>query len=170
MKAKQANLARRGFLGGLAALAGVSILGGCGFQLRGKSQLPFTAAYVTAGAGSVLAGPLRQALSSQDKLATAADAAPVRISLVDETRSKTILSLSGGGKVKEYRLAYKVRLVVTDPQGKELIAPSEILLNRDFSYSDAEVLAKEGEENALNKAMEQEALRQVLRRLSYVQR
>jgi LPS-assembly lipoprotein len=59
---------------------------------------------------------------------------------------------------------------VVDAAGKELIAPSEILLNRDFSYSDAEILAKEAEEATLIRGMEQEALRQVLRRLSYIKR
>jgi LPS-assembly lipoprotein len=152
---------------GLALLAG---LAGCGFQLRGQSQLPFPAAYVEARESSVLAEPLRQALSAQSKLASRAEGAPVRIVLTDEARTKTILALSGGGKVREYRLAYRLRLIVSDAAGNELIAPSDIQLNRDFSYSDAEILAKEAEEASLNRAMEQDALRQVLRRLSYVKR
>ena len=49
-----------------------------------------------------------------------------------------------------------------------LIAPARIHLTREFSYNDSEVLAKESEEAALNRAMEQEALRQILRRLSYL--
>ncbi len=152
---------------GLALTVG---LAGCGFQLRGQAQLPFSAAYVDARANSLLAEPLRHALASQHKLAEKAEGAPVRITLAEEGRSKAILSLSGGGKVKEYRITYKLKLLVADGGGKELIAPSEILLTRDFTYSDAEILAKEAEEANLNQAMEREALRQVLRRLSYVQR
>lgn len=152
---------------GLALTVG---LAGCGFQLRGQAQLPFSAAYVDARANSLLAEPLRHALASQHKLAEKTEGAPVRITLAEEGRSKAILSLSGGGKVKEYRITYKLKLLVADGGGKELIAPSEILLTRDFTYSDAEILAKEAEEANLNQAMEREALRQVLRRLSYVQR
>lgn len=146
------------------------LLGGCGFQLRGEAQLPFASAYVDAPDASVLAPSLRQALAAQDKLAPKAQDAPVRIRLVEERREKNILSLSGGGKVREYRLIYKVTLKVTDGKDNELIAPVELEQQREFSYDDALILAKEAEEASLNRAMEQETLRQALRRLSYVKR
>lgn len=145
-------------------------LAGCGFQLRGQEQLPFTAAYVEAEDSSYLAPALRKSLGSEGKLATSKEAAPVRIVLTAESRAKNILSLSGGGKVKEYRLIYKVLISVVDTAGKDLIAPSEIQLSREFSYSDAEILSKEAEEARLNRAMNQEALHQALRRLSYIKR
>lgn len=165
----------------LIGLVMAAALAGCGFQLRGQSQLPFESAYVESHAKvrdndqktvvkSSLATSLRQSLSAQNKLAADAKNAPVRIVLNDESLTKSILALSGGGKVREYRLVYKVALTVVDTTGKELIAPSEILLNRDFSYSDAEILAKEAEEATLIRGMEREALRQVLRRLSYIKR
>lgn len=147
-----------------------ALLVGCGFQLRGEAQLPFASAYVDAPDASVLAPFLRQALSAQDKLAPKVQDAPVRIHLVDERREKNILSLSGGGKVREYRLIYKVTLKVTDGMDKELIAPVELEQQREFSFDDALILAKEAEEASLNRAMEQEILRQALRRLSYVKR
>ena len=146
------------------------LLAGCGFQLRGEAQLPFASAYVDAPDASVLAPSLRQALVAQDKLATQAKDAPVHIRLVSERREKNILSLSGGGKVREYRLIYKVTLKVTDGMDNELIAPVELEQQREFSYDDALILAKEAEEASLNRAMEQETLRQALRRLSYVKR
>jgi LPS-assembly lipoprotein len=154
----------------LAGLMWAAALTGCGFQLRGQAQLPFESAHVEAIRSSTLAPALRASLSSQNKLAAKADGAAVRILLADEARGKTILALSGGGKVREYRLSYRVVMAVLDAQGKELGAPSEIVLNRDFSYSDAEILAKGAEEATLYRAMEQDALRQVLRRLSYVRR
>jgi LPS-assembly lipoprotein len=52
--------------------------------------------------------------------------------------------------------------------GVILVEPTEIHLSNDFSYSDAQVLAKEAEEASLNRSMEQDALRQILRRLSYL--
>jgi LPS-assembly lipoprotein len=125
---------------------------------------------VDAPEASVLAPLLRQALAGQGKLASESKGAPVRISVGDERREKHILALSGGGKVREYRLVYKVSLKVRDSQGNELIAPVELRQVREFSYDDALILAKEAEEASLNRAMEQETLRQVLRRLSYVKR
>jgi LPS-assembly lipoprotein len=161
---------KRGATNILAILAAVGLLGSCGFQLRGQAQLPFAAAYVEAPAGSVLGEGLRQALSNQNKLAAGRNGAPVRIKLSPEARGKNILSLSGGGKVKEYRLEYRVELSAFDAAGAELLAPAQVHLTREFSYNDDQVLAKEGEEAILNRSMEQDALRQVLRRLSYIAR
>lgn len=161
---------RRKLLKSLLALGAATLAAGCGFQLRGQAQLPFTTAYVEAGGGSNLAKSLRATLSSQGKLADKAEDAPVRIRLGNEQRSKNILALSGSGKVKEYRLEYRVTLSAYDAAGKELIVPSEIQLIRDFSYDDQQLLAKETEEAALNRGMEQDALRQILKRLSYLQR
>lgn len=144
------------------------LLAGCGFQLRGQAQLPFTAAWVDAAEGSVVAAALRRSLAAQEKLADRPDQASLRIRLRDETRAKNILALSGGGKVREYRLEYRVQVAAHDTGGAERLPVSELSLFRDFSYSDAQVLAKEAEEAALWRAMEQEAARQILRRLAYL--
>ncbi len=153
----------------LSAVAGMaSNLGGCGFQLRGQALLPFSAAYIEAPEASNVAIALRRSLSHQGKLAKTQADAPVRITLDQESHSKNILALSGGGKVREYRLEYRVRLTVTNVVGVILVEPTEIHLSNDFSYTDAQVLAKEAEEASLNRAMEQDALRQILRRLSYL--
>jgi LPS-assembly lipoprotein len=147
----------------------VLTLGGCGFQLRGNAQLPFAAAYVEAG-NSPLARSLRQALSAQGKLAEQAAGAPVIIRLDGEKREKNILSLSGSGKVREYRIESRITLSARDAAGKELIAPGEVLLTRDMAYDDQQTLAKELEETELYRAMDRDALTQILRRLAYVQR
>jgi LPS-assembly lipoprotein len=161
---------RRAFIQGLIGLAAAGLLAGCGFQLRGQAQLPFVAAYVDAGSGSTVADALRQELRVQGKLADKMEGAPVRIRLVKESREKSILSLSGGGKVREYRIEYRVELYVSDPAGNDLIAPAPIHLTREYSYNDTQVLAKESEEAGLDRAMDREATHQILRRLSYLKR
>jgi LPS-assembly lipoprotein len=162
------NHTRRNAIKTLLGLTVLASLGGCGFQLRGQALLPFTAAYVVASDTSSVANALRRSLSSQQKLAQSLDVAPVRITLDKESYSKNILALSGGGKVREYRLEYHVQLTVTNVAGVILVEPTEIHLSNDFSYTDAQVLAKEAEEASLNRSMEQDALRQILRRLSYL--
>ncbi len=144
------------------------LLAGCGFQLRGESQLPFSSAFVEASNNSVLAPRLRQALAAQQKLAPSMEGAQIRIRLLEERREKNILSLSGGGKVREYRLVYKVTLKVMDDMGNDLMSPIELQQIRDFSYDDALILAKDAEEASLKRAMLQDTLQQALRRLSYV--
>ncbi len=162
-------------------------LAGCGFKLRGAAPLPFAQAYVEAGAATVSAagiasgytsqrtasqiGPLlRQNLTANGKLATGREAASVIIRLNEEGREKNILSLSGSGKVREYRLVQRVTLSAVDQDGKLILAPAIIQLNRDFSYSDEEIMAKEAEEVQLLREMEQDMLRLILRRLGYVSR
>ncbi len=79
-----------------------------------------------------------------------------------------MLSISGTGKVREYRLVHRVAMAAQDRDGKELLAPSVLQLNRDFSYDDQQVMAKEAEEAMLHREMEQDILRQLLRRLAFL--
>lgn len=156
----------------IKTLAGITIavmLAGCGFKLRGEASLPFESAYLEAGATSLLAPQLRKYLAASNKFAPTKEAAAIVIRLADEIRLKNVLSLSGTGKVREYRLIHSVRVSATDRNGREVLAPSLIQLNRDFSYSDEQIMAKEAEETLLHKEMEQDILRQILRRLGYVQ-
>jgi LPS-assembly lipoprotein len=154
-------------------LAGVLLLvglAGCGFQLRGQSQLPFDSAFVEANANSGLGKALRNSLALENKLADKAENATIRVLLAEESRAKSILALSGGGKVREYRLTLRFLFAVYDAKGRELVAPSEMVQVRDYSYNDSELLAKTVEEATLYRSMEQNALQQVLRRLSFIPR
>jgi LPS-assembly lipoprotein len=151
----------------LLAISLVGMLAGCGFQLRGQSSLPFAAAYVDAPAG-MLGDRLRKYLAGKNKLQEKREAAEVVISLSGEQRNKSILSLSGAGKVREYRLVRKVTLAAATSDGQELLRPAEIHVVREYSYSDDQVLAKEAEEAMLQRDMEDELLRQAVRRLSLI--
>lgn len=158
---------REAFTAWIVLLAGL-ILAGCGFHLRGQSPLPFASAHVEASPGSSLAPLLTQSLRLSGKqVADSPRAAEVVIRLERELRGKEILSLSGGGKVREFRLSQRVTLSAYDRGGRVLLAPTELTLTRDMSYDDAQALAKEAEEAQLMRDMEQEMLRQILRRLAY---
>lgn len=146
----------------------VLLLAGCGFHLRGQVDLPFASAYVDSPAASPLTEPLKRGLRDAGKtVADKKEAAEVTIRLSQPTRSKDILSLSGAGKVAEYRLQYKVGMAVLNARGEELLAGSEVQLVRDLSYDDKYILAKEYEEALLFQAMEQEVLQTLLRRLRF---
>jgi LPS-assembly lipoprotein len=54
---------------------------------------------------------------------------------------------------------------VYDKEKKDLIAPSDILLRRDLTYSDTDVLGKEQEEALLYRDMQNDAVQQLVRRL-----
>jgi LPS-assembly lipoprotein len=154
-----------------AAIASVSLLAACGFQLRGDVVIPFRDIYIAAPANSPVAADLTRKLQATNtKLAASAGVADGRLAIVDEFRDKIILSLSAAGRVIEYQLRLRVAYQLTDTKGAVLIERSEVNLLRNMSYDDAFVLAKAQEEALLFKDMQNDVVQQILRRLSRVKR
>ena len=54
------------------------------------------------------------------------------------------------------------------PQGKELIPETELLQQRDISFNESAVLAKEAEETLLYRDMQTDIVQQLMRRLAAV--
>ena len=145
------------------------LISACGFQLRGVAKLPFETMYVEASDTSPIGNDLRRTLKSSNvRLTNSAAEAQAVVQLLGETREKIILSLSGGGRVREYQLRMRVSFRVYGPSDKELLAPTEIVLLRDFSYDDTQILAKESEEALLFRDIQNDAVQQIMRRVSAV--
>ena len=143
---------------------------GCGFQLRRLEGIPFASLYIDAPPGSVVAQRITASLK-RDKTtrltASAAEAEAV-LKIHSEARSKVILSLSGAGRVTEYRLGLNMNYTVSGKNERALAAPEAIELSRDLSYDDSHLLAKSSEESLLYRDMEDAAMRQILRRLQAI--
>lgn len=147
------------------------LISACGFQLRGVAKLPFETMYVEASDTSPVGNDLRRALKSSNvRLTNSAAEAQAVVQLLGETREKIILSLSGGGRVREYQLRMRVSFRVYGPNNKELLVPTELVLLRDLSYDDTQILAKESEEALLFRDIQSDAVQQIMRRLSAVNR
>jgi len=145
----------------------VLTLAGCGFQLRGAANLPYETLHVAAAPTSTFATQLRRAVrsGSQTRVVGNAKEAQATLYVLDESREKTILSLSGGGRVREFQLTYRVQYRVADKDNKELRAPTQIRLHRDLSFNDTDTLSKESEEALLYRDMQTDAVNQLLRQL-----
>jgi LPS-assembly lipoprotein len=89
----------------------------------------------------------------------------VILQILNELQEKQILSLGGGGRVSEFQLRYRVSFRLTDGKNREHIPASEIVLRRDFSFTDAQALSKEAEEAVLLRDMRNDAVQQLVRRL-----
>ena len=146
------------------------LISACGFQLRGVAKLPFETMYVEASDTSPIGNDLRRALKSNVRLTNSAAEAQAVVQLLGETREKIILSLSGGGRVREYQLRMRVTFRVYGPNNKELLVPTELVLLRDLSYDDTQILAKESEEALLFRDIQNDAVQQIMRRVSVVNR
>lgn len=151
----------------LIALLCALLIAGCGFKLRGAADLPFDTLYVQAPVGSQFAQQFRRVVTagSSTKIVDDAKAAAATLVLVAESREKSILSLSGAGRVREFQLRYRMTYRLLDKNAVETLPVSEILLTRDFSFNDQETLSKESEEALLFRDMQNDAVQQLVRRL-----
>ena len=143
------------------------VMAGCGFRLRGTAEVPFKTVYVQ-GASPAFALEIKRNIRAGTRAQVVEDPklAEAVVELSQERREKHILSLTGAGRVSEFQLRYQLVFRVHDGKGVEYVPPTTLLLTRDMSFSDAEVLAKEAEEQLLFRDMQNDMVSQILRRLA----
>lgn len=164
------EIARRRVVMLLSGIAlGVAVGGalqGCGFHLRGDVAYPFSSLYINSPTGTPLATELRRTLegSGPTLVGTAAEGQVV-LDISTVADDKQVLSLSGGGRAREYQLTKRVSFALHDAKGKDWMPAAEIVVRRTFTFNESEVLAREHEEIRLLKEMQTDAVRQIVRRL-----
>jgi LPS-assembly lipoprotein len=143
-------------------------LSACGFQLRGDYQFAFATLALEAPAGVPVALELRRQLGqlSNLKLVDIGQSPAVRLRILENANEKRILSLSAGGRVREFQLEQRLRFDLLDAKGENLLPPDFIIVTRDFTFNDTQALAKEGEERMLLIDMQADLINQLLRRLN----
>lgn len=173
---------RRAFLSLLPALP----LAGCGFELRGAHAIPYRSIYLAASKGGSentyetydgstpstvhresIVPKLTKALRAQGvTIAASPKEADAVLRISQEKQNRSILSLSGGGRVREYRLNYTLNYSLTGKDEREIYPETTILSSRDFTYDDNQYLAKAAEESFLYRDLQEDAVQQILRRLA----
>jgi len=158
----QAN--RRLFLLSATALAG------CGFQLRRTPELHVHSIALTGfAADSLLAAELRRQISRTPvTLMADPNKAELVLEAQRESRDKVVEVQTSAGQVREWQLRLQVDFLVRTPAGEVLLPHTELRLTRDMNYTEAAALAKEQEEAQLFRAMQSDAVAQMLRRLAAV--
>ena len=147
------------------------MLAACGFHLRGSATVPFQTLYIpNARTGIALDLKRNIEAGTNAKVVDDPKTADAILELTGEAREKIILSLASTGRVREFRLRYRVSYRVHDGKGNEYVPTSVVQLSRDVTYSDAEILAKEAEEQLLFRDMQTDMVQQVLRRLASAER
>ena len=150
-----------------ALVAFALLLAGCGFQLRGVAEVPFESLYLP-NATSGIALDLKRNIQAGTRVKVVDDAkgAEAVMHFTEETRQKEILSLTGTGRVREFQLRYRVGFRVSDNKGGDYVAQNTIILTRDVTFNDTEILAKEQEEQLLFRDMQSDMVQQIMRRLA----
>lgn len=157
---------------GCASLLLVASLAACGFHLRGEAHYPFDTLFLNSPAAQPLTTDLRRSLEGigTAQLVAAPDKAQVILDISSVENNKLILSLSGGGKVREFLLTKRILFRVHDAAGNDWLPVSEVLVRRSYTYSDTEALAKEAQEQRLWREMQDDAVQQIVRRLQLAKR
>lgn len=166
---------RRAFLVFAASSASLALLSlnGCGFALRKAPEFAFTTLYSGLPESSPLGVQLRRSLQSTRKVRVITDArqineAQVILDVLLDQREKVVLSLNATGQVREFQLRLRFGFKLRTPAGKELIPATQIELQRDISFNETAVLAKEAEEALLYRDMQNDVVQQIIRRLAAV--
>lgn len=158
----------------LLTLTPAALLAACGFRLRGVPQFAFRSLYIAAPADSLLALELRRtleavggALQVLNDPASLPQAEAV-FELLSEKQERSVVGFNASGQARELELRLRIRFRLRNQAGTELIAPTEILQQREISYNETIALAKEAEEALLYRNMRSDLVQQLLRRLAAV--
>jgi LPS-assembly lipoprotein len=145
------------------------LLVSCGFHLQGRQPLPpsFQYTYIDAQDEQTdFVQDLRKALiASNVNVIRTKGSSGATISVHDDVLTERILSVSARNIPTEYELTYRVKFSVTSG-GKTLIDHEEISATRDISFDEAQLLAKEREQEILREALARDLVALVMRRLS----
>ena len=143
------------------------MLSACGFQLRGSATVPFDTLYLpraNTGIGldlkrQIQAGTNARVIEEQKQ-------AEAVLLFTEEIRQKEVLSLTSAGRVREFQLRYRVGFRVHDQRNRDYVPNTTIQLTRDVTFNDADILAKEQEEQLLYRDMQADMVQQIIRRLA----
>lgn len=145
------------------------LLGGCGFQLRQPPELQLKRVQLTGfERHSAQAAALQRALRASPgvEVVDSAPQADLVLQSLRDVEERVASSTTAAGQVRELMLKVRLRFRVLSPTGRELIAPTELNLQRDMTYNETSALAKEHEATTLLRAMHDDIAQQVLRRLA----
>ncbi len=161
--------ARMGHSGGIGVLLASVLawgLAGCGFHLRGDVSYAFSTLFINAPVATPFTTDLRRALSGgSTTLVDTAAAAQVILDISGVTDDKQVLSLSGGGRAREYLLTKRVTFALHDASGRDWLPAAELVVRRTYTFNESEVLAREAQEAKLLKEMQTDTVQQIVRRL-----
>lgn len=143
---------------------------GCGFHLRGMSDIPKWlnhVAIVIQEASRDLEPLLADQLEAYH-INVPSDPALAEYWLViehDETRQE-ISSISSTTTSRQYQLIYTVRFKLQRVRGAEIIPSSQIVISRQVTINSDRILGSTSEEELLKREMRRDAAIQIIGRLS----
>ncbi len=141
-------------------------LASCGFHMRDAEDFSFSSIFIQ-GNTLVISKNLKKTLNTNGvKVLDSSENAELLLEMVGEESEKRILSLAGAGTVNEFELFYRVHYRTKAAEAPLWSQVQTVEARRDFSYSDANLLAKQDEEKHLNENMQSDVISSLMRRLA----
>lgn len=155
---------------GLALILFLGTMSGCGWRLRGSAnvelELPSVFLQYQSVSG-VLQRELNKAFTNSGVQLVGAEAAGIKLIVHRDSQTRRVLSVGTAGKVNEYELRYDLEFTIRDKEDT-LLVKDVISQQRDYTFDDSVVLAKNDEERQLYDFMRRTAVQSLLRRLQSV--
>ncbi|MBD2780134.1 LPS assembly lipoprotein LptE [Xenorhabdus szentirmaii] len=153
----------------ITLLLGLAVLvtAGCGFHLRGTTQIPKELQILQLSSGDPY-GPLARAMRQQLRLNNVTiidhgDASVPILKLMGDSENKETVSVFQDGKAAERQLVLNVDAQVLMPDGS--IYPLRARVDRSFFDNPLETLAKDAENELVKQEMREQIAHQLIRQL-----
>jgi len=154
------------------AIATAMTVSSCGFQLRGEPEVGVHRLFISAvGPSQVQADIKRMLATGPTAVVAKVTDAQAHLHILQESREKTVYTITGQGAVYEFQLRLIVKYELLVPGREEpVVAPTTIETRRLITYSVNAPTAKEAEEQLLFKDMQLDLAGQILRHVAAVKR
>jgi Rare lipoprotein B len=166
------DILRRRALRFIACAGCLPVLTACGFRLRGNVSYVFHSIYIDGSRAPSLMNEMKIMLANVDGLQVANHPkdAEVTLEFSEVEDDKEVLSLSSGGRAREYSLTRNISFRLYDKNGEDWMPPDKIMIERTYLYDDSERLAREIQEQEIIKEIDRDTAQQLLRRMQKAQR
>tara|TARA_B110000285_G_scaffold79656_1_gene91957 strand:+ start:619 stop:1101 length:483 start_codon:yes stop_codon:yes gene_type:complete len=142
------------------------VLSSCGYSMRGSINIPSSVESVSVVSSeySELVNILNSSLiSSNIKTSTSKNDDIYRIVILSEEFNRRQLSINISGRVNEYELIYSVNFELKVPNEKSI--KDKIILYRDYSFDENNVMGNSDREDDIKKEMMSTASTLIFNRL-----
>ncbi len=143
------------------------IISGCGFKLRGSVEIPASLkrVYFTSQQQSPSVRATKRLLKSNGvEMVSHAGSAPYHLDILSDTSKRRAATLNSSAKTKQYELRSTLTFQILDSASKTILKPTELIIERVYTFDENNVNAKDAEEALLRREMQDDLARQLVRR------
>lgn len=162
------NRGRRAALGAACAAGLVAALAGCGFHLRGSTDLAWARLAVPGSGDLAVALRRRIAATTSTRIVDQPGQAQAVLTVLAESQSQVPMAYNADGTVAQYQLVESATYQLTDAAGAVLIPPTSLSQTSNLGYSTSQTLAKANESDLLYRGMRSDLIDRILFRLQAV--